>query len=240
MADSSSTRGGAIRLRAARRRRVLVAIAAALTLFLVAEDAFARRFGGFSGRSFSRSFSSSRSLGSSRSFGSSSRRSLSGSRASTATARSNTRGVSQSNYSRARQQGTTFQSRSQAESAFRQRNSSQYPSKFASQPSTRPSHIPQSTRVNGQTVNVNYNAGLGGYGYFMGGRWILYSAMADTVMLSALMSRNHYYYGARPGAYYGGYSGGFWTGLLIIGIIVAIYLFVRSAASRGSTRYYDD
>ncbi len=231
----------ASRVRAARRRRVVVAIAAALTLFLVAEDAFARRFGGFSGRSFSRSFSSSRSLGSSRSFSrSSSRRSLSGSRASTATARSNTRGVSQSNYNRARQQGTTFQSRSQAESAFRQRNASQYPSKYASQPSTRPSHIPQTTRVNGQTVNVNYNAGLGGYGYFMGGRWLLYSAMADAAMLSVLMSRNHYYYGAAPGAYVGGYSGGFWTGILLIGIIVALYLFVRSAASRGSTRYYDD
>lgn len=227
-------------VRTVRRRRVLVAIAAALTLFLVAEDAFARRFGGFSGRSFSRSFSSSRSLGSSRSFSSSSRRSLSGSRASTAAARSNTRGISQTNYNRARQQGTTFQTRSQAESAFRQRNASQYSSKYPTQQSTRPSHIPQTTRVNGQTVNVNYNAGLGGYGYFMGGQWILYSAMADAAMLSVLMSRNNYYYGAAPGAYVGGYSGGFWTGILIIGIIVAMFLFVRSAANRGSTRYYDD
>jgi hypothetical protein len=218
-------------------RRVIIAIAAALTLFLLAEDALARGFGrgGFSARSFSsRSFSSrsSRSLGGARSS-----RSLSGSRASTASARSNTSGVSQSRYNTARANGTTYQNRSQATSAFRTRNSSQYPSKFSSQPTARPSHIPQSTRVNGQNYNVSYNRGLGGYGYSVGGRWILYSAMADVAMMSVLMNNRGYYYGARPGAYVGGRSSGFWTGLMVIGIFLAIYFVVRSS---NRSRYYDN
>ena len=227
------------------RRRILAAGAIVLTLLMVADDAFARR-GGFSGgRSFSsRGFSSSRSFSSRRSvsaWGSTrqrtgtttTRQSLSGSRGSTA--RANTRGVSQANYQRARANGTTFQSRQQAEQAFVSRNASQYPSRYASQPSSRPGHIPQSTRVDGRNVNVTYNAGLGGYGYLHPtlGTWVLYSAMADAAMLSVLMSRNHYYYGPAPGAYYGGRPSGFWTGLMVIAIILAVFFVMRA----GSRRY---
>ena len=214
-------------------------MAALLSLLLVADDAFARRGGFGGGRSFSsRSFSSSRgfsSRSSARSWGStrSTRQSLSGSRG--ATARSNTRGVNTSQYQRARANGTTFQTRQQAQQAFVGRNSSQYPSRFSSQPSSRPAHIPQNTRVDGRNVNVTYNSGLGGYGYLHPtlGTWVLYSAMADAAMLGVLMSNRGYYYGPPPGAYYGGRPSGFWTGLMVIAIILAVYFVMRS----GSRRY---
>ncbi len=219
--------------------KVACAIAIASILLLVADDAFARRAGGFSG---GRSFSSS---GSSRSFSSRSTRSAFGSGSRTATtrstlsgtrgasSRSNTSGVSRSQYERSRAAGTTFQNRSQAESAFRQRNAGQFPSRYSSQPSTRPSHIPQSTRVDGRNVNVTYNAGLGGYGYLHPalGTWILYDAMTDAAMMSILMSRGGYYYGGAPGTYSGG--GGFFTGLILILLIAGVmWLLLRSAGRR--------
>ena len=165
--------------------------------------------------------------------GTTTRQSLSGTRGSTA--RTNTRGATQANYQRARANGTTFQTRQQAQQAFVGRNASQYPSRYASRPSSRPAHIPQNTRVDGRNVNVTYNAGRGGYGYLHPslGTWVLYSAMADAAMLGVLMSNNRYYYGQPPGAYYGGRSSGFWTGLMVIAIILAVYFVMRS----GSRRY---
>lgn len=222
------------------RRRLLLAAAVILSLLLVAGDAFARRGGGFGGgRAFSsRGFSSSRSVsrgsvwGSNRARTTTTRQSLSGTRG--ATARSNTRGVSNAQYQRARTNGTTFQTRQQAEQAFVSRNSSQYPSRYSTQPSSRPAHIPQSTRVDGRNVNVAYNAGLGGYGYLHPtlGTWVLYSAMADAAMLGLLMSNRGYYYGPAPGAYYGGRPSGFWTGLMVIAIILAVFFVMRAGSRR--------
>ena len=217
--------------------KVACVIVIASTLLLIADDALARRMGGFSG---GRSFSTSRSF-SSRStrsvFGSSSRTAttrsnLSGTRG--VSSRSNTGGVSRSQYQRSRAAGTTFQNRTQAESAFRQRNAGQFPSRYATQPSSRPNHIPQSTRVDGRNVNVAYNAGLGGYGYLHPtlGTWILYSAMTDAVMMSAMMNRGGYYYGAAPGTYSGG-GGGFFTGLILILLIVGVmWVLLRSSGRR--------
>ena len=143
--------------------------------------------------------------------------------------------MNSSQYQRARANGTTFQTRQQAEQAFVGRNSSQYPSRFSSRPSSRPAHIPQNTRVDGRNVNVTYNAGLGGYGYLHPtlGTWVLYSAMADAAMLGVLMSNRGYYYGPPPGAYYGGRPSGFWTGLMVIAIILAVFFVMRA----GSRRY---
>jgi hypothetical protein len=226
------------------RRRIWAVVALAAALLLVAEDALARRGGGFGGASFGRSFSSrsfstrstvgTRAWGSNRVRTNSTRSALSGSRA--GTARANTRGVSNAQYQRARANGTTYRTRQQAEQTFVSRNSSQFPSRYASQPATRPGHVPQSTRVDGRNVNVAYNAGLGGYGYLHPslGTWVLYSAMTDAAMLGLLMSRQGYYYGPAPGAYYGGRTSGFWTGLMMIGIIFAIFFVMRS-----KSRYYD-
>ena len=88
--------------------------------------------------------------------------------------------------------------------------------------------------MNGRNVNVTYNAGLGGYGYLHPtlGTWILYSAMTDAVMMSALMSRGGYYYGGAPGTYYGG-GGGFFTGLILIMLIAGVmWVLLRSAGRR--------
>ena len=150
--------------------------------------------------------------------------------------RSNTSGVSRSQYERSRAAGTTFQNRSQAESAFRQRNAGQFPSRYATQPSTRPNHIPQSTRVDGRNVNVTYNAGLGGYGYLHPtlGTWILYNAMTDAAMMSILMSRGGYYYGGAPGTYYGG-GGGFFTGLILILLIAGVHVGAAALGQSPST-----
>jgi len=76
---------------------------------------------------------------------------------------------------------------------------SKYTSKYTTKPATRPTHIPETTTVGGKTVNVTYNSAHGGYGY-MGpsGTWMMYDAMSDAVMLSALMSQNHYYYQGHP------------------------------------------
>lgn len=213
-------------------------IAIASILLLTADDALARRMGGFSG---GRSFSS---FGSSRSFSSRSTRSVFGSGSRTTTTRStlsgtrgvssraNTGGVSRAQYERSRTAGTTFRNRSQAETAFRQRNTGQFPSRYAREPAARPTHIPQTTRVDGRNVNVNYNAGLGGYGYLHPalGTWILYDAMTDAAMMSILMSRGGYYYGPAPGAYGGG---GLLTGLLVIALIAgAAWWLLRSVGRR--------
>ncbi|MDA1190643.1 MAG: hypothetical protein O3A46_03045 [Candidatus Poribacteria bacterium] len=106
-------------------------------------------------------------------------------------------------YQRASANGTAFQSRDAAVSDFRAKNASQYGSQYASQPSSRPSHIPQSTTVDGRPVTINYNTTYGGYGYMMGGQWMMYNALADAAMLSVLMNNRGYYYGAPPMAYGG-------------------------------------
>jgi len=159
------------------------------------------------------------------------RNSLSGTRG--VSSRSNTTGVSRAQYQRSRAAGTTFQNRSQAETAFRQRNAGQYPSRYRSEPSSRPSHIPQSTRVNGRNVNVSYNAGLGGYGYMHPtmGTWMMYSAMSDMAMMSMLMNRGGYYYGGAPGTYHGG-GGNFFTGMILILLIVGLMWVLLGSASR--------
>lgn len=218
--------------------KVAAVIGITSILLLVADDALARRMGGFSG---GRSFSS---FGSSRSFSSRSTRSAFGSSRATTTrsslagtrgvsSRSNTASVSRAQYQRSRAAGTTFQNRSQAESAFRQRNSGQFSSRYQTQPSTRPGHIPQSTRVDGRNVNVAYNTGLGGYGYMHPtlGTWMMYNAMTDAAMMGMLMSRGGYYYGGAPGTYRGG-GGNFFTGLILIMLIIVVMRMLLGSTSR--------
>lgn len=102
-------------------------------------------------------------------------------------------------YDKAKQSGTAFKSRNAAVSDFKTKHSSKYTSKYTSKPTTRPDHIPQTTSTGGKTYNVTYNQQYGGYGY-MGpsGAWIVYDAMADAAMVSALMGRNNYYYDTVP------------------------------------------
>jgi hypothetical protein len=99
----------------------------------------------------------------------------------------------QKSFETAKKNGTSFKTKSAASTAFKQKHYAKYPAKYASKPATRPAHVPQSTSVGGVNYNVSYNAGYGGYGYMgAGGRWMMYDAMTDVIMLNMLMSRNHY------------------------------------------------
>ena len=72
---------------------------------------------------------------------------------------------------------------------------SQYKSTYATQPKTRPGHVPQTYRgAGGNTYNISYNSGHGGYGY-MGplGTWMMYDAMSDMAMYSYMSHRNPRY-----------------------------------------------
>ena len=239
--------------RRVRKLRVIALIATSL-LVIGADDAFARRYGGFSSRGFSSGRSFSRSSGSL--WGSSSRATRStstwgrtrstGATAGTTTRRttlsgsrsgvsaSNTRSISRNDYQRAQRNGTTYRSRGDAESAFRQRYSSQYPSQFSSRPGARPSHIPGSTTLNGRAANVQWVPSLGGYGYRHPtlGTWVLYSAMADAAMMGTLMAGRGYYYGAPPGSAVGGVSRAFWNGLVILVIFMVVSSLLRRSGGR--------
>jgi len=101
-------------------------------------------------------------------------------------------------YDSARRTGTLFSTKTEAQSAFASRYSSQYGSTFQAEPASRPAWIPSSTLVDGRSVNVAYNPGLGGYGYLHPslGTWVLYNAMSDAIMMDSLMTHHNYYYGA--------------------------------------------
>lgn len=90
--------------------------------------------------------------------------------------------------------GKTFSSKAEATSQFKKDNAAKYTAKFDKEPSSRPSHIPKSTKVGNHNVNITYNSTYGGYGYMHPtlGTWMMYDAMTDAVMLSALMNQNHY------------------------------------------------
>ncbi|HET7838761.1 MAG TPA: hypothetical protein VFL04_03295 [Rectinemataceae bacterium] len=128
-------------------------------------------------------------------------------------------------YDSARSGGTLFSSKAQAAQAFRTSYGSRYGSSFATEPQTRPDYIPSRTYVGGQAVNIVYNQGLGGYGYYnpMLGSWMLYDALADAAMLDILMGRHNYYYGPAP--VYLSHGGGFLSaalGLFLAFMLVAV------------------
>jgi|GEM_PF-3162349 len=241
------------------RTRIAAAALAALLAFLPVAEASARggfRGGGFRSASSARSFGG-RSLGSPRGFGlprqeasrsggwgsatrpdlesprggaavSSRLGGISGSRSSAASQR----GL----YDSARRNGTLFSSREEAAQSFRSRYAGDYGSRFASEPSTRPSYIPNSATVGGRSVNIVYSPVLGGYGYIhpILGTWMLYDALSDAAMMNYAMSSRGYYWGAPPVyASHGPSFMDFALGVLAVMIIVAV---VAGAAGRRSRR----
>ena len=192
----------------ARTRLMAAALAAALA-FIPAADASAR--GGFRGGGF-RAASSVRSIGSSRStstWGSATRPILKPSASGAASSTPRLGGISGSRssvssqrglYDSARRSGTLFSSKAEAAQSFKSRYASDYGSKFASEPAARPSYVPSTTFIGGRSVNIMYNQGLGGYGYFHPGlgTWILYDALADAAMSDSIMYNRGYYWGGAP------------------------------------------
>jgi len=230
------------------RTRLLAAALAAALALVPAMDASARggfRGGGFRSAPSLRSFGGSRSIGASRAagWGSAFKPSLranpkpsmprasaiSGSRASA----SSQRGLFES----ARANGTLFSSKAEAAQSFRSRYAKDYGSSFASEPAVRPSYIPSSTNLGGRSVNIVYNQGLGGYGYFHPGlgTWILFDALSDAAMADGIMSSRGYYWGGAPvyATHGPGFLGlAFWV--LVIFLVAAFV--VRAAANRAARR----
>jgi hypothetical protein len=128
----------------------------------------------------------------------------------------------------------SYKTKEQAISAFKEKNASTYTSKFTTEPKTRPEYIPPSTSVGGKTVNISYNAGFGGYGYYHPtlGTWMAYDMMHDAAMMSMMMNRHGgYTYVDGPG-----YGGGvvitspgpmsYWAGVILIIFLFAFIIFM--------------
>lgn len=197
---------------------------------VIPEDAFARRGGFGGGRSFRSSRSSSwgkstkqKAWGSSKAGKMSSQRGMARNPKSRPQSRAD-----RALYEKAKTNGTVFKNRADAGKSFASKHGSQYGSKYATKPATRPDHIPETTMVKGKPTPVSYNPSYGGYGYYgPGGKWIIYSAMADMAMMSMLMNRHHYYYGAAP-MRYGGSGGSMWSGVFIVFIIIFLAIMFKN------------
>jgi hypothetical protein len=105
---------------------------------------------------------------------------------------------------KAKASGTAFKSRDEATKSFQAKYATQYTSKYASEPSTRPTHIPSTYSTGGNTYNVVYNSGYGGYGYYRGSSWYAYDTFTDAIILSSLMHHHNYYH--YPSGYYDSYG----------------------------------
>jgi hypothetical protein len=138
--------------------------------------------------------------------------------------------VERSKYEAASKSGTVFKTRESAISDFKTKKANTYTSKYTAEPTTRPSHIPQTYKSNGTSYNVTYNQSVGGYGYWNGGgpglgTFMLYDALSDAVMLNTLMDRDNYYVGNAPSVdndYDDGDGGGILFWCLVFPVIVII------------------
>lgn len=100
---------------------------------------------------------------------------------------------------KAKKNGTKYKDRKSAVAAFKKKNATKYPSKFKSRPTTRPNYIPRTTMVNGRSVDIVWNPGLGGYAYMNAlGTLVLYDVMADELARQRLMRQAGYW---APGMY---------------------------------------
>lgn len=131
------------------------------------------------------------------------------------------------------QSGTAYKSKDAAMSDFKNKYADKYPTKFSSEPGSRPDYIPNTYSSGGRNYNIVYNAGFGGYGYYNGlGAWIAYDIMSDAIMMNSLMHRHSYYYPSAPyasGATVVHTSGGigfFWGLMWFLVIIFSIFLII--------------
>lgn len=95
---------------------------------------------------------------------------------------------------KAKQSGTSYQTRGEAETQFKTQYAKQYTSTFPAEPPSRPTYIPSTTTVNNNHYTVIYDRRYGGYGYYVGSSWYAYDALTDAIVLSSLMNRHSYYY----------------------------------------------
>ncbi len=207
-------------------RLFLIAVCAGLILSMALSDAFARSkgFGGFGG---GKSFSSNRSFGKSNfNWGKSGQKTgLSSAKRRNSAGKMSS--ADRSLYNKAKASGTVFNSKSDALKSFKSKYASKYPTKFSSQPSVRPGYIPSNITVKGKQHNVLYRNG--GYGYYIGSTWLLYSVLNDDDEAEKRMAENGYYYGRRPGLSF----------MSMLGMGIALLLLMnmlKVVASKGTTR----
>ena len=178
---------------------VLIAICAGLFFTVAVGETFARSKG-FGGFSSSRSFSSNRSFSKSTfNWGKSKTRSqktgLSNTRRKSSAGRMSS--ADRALYNKAKTSNTVFNSKTDALKTFKNKHGSQYPTKFSSQPGIRPDYIPPNITLKGNRHKIFYRNG--GYGYFIGSAWFLYSPFDDDREAEKLMAEKGYYYGPKPG-----------------------------------------
>lgn len=139
---------------------------------------------------------------------------------------------------KAKASGTSYQSRGQAEDAFKKQYSSTYTTKFSSEPTARPNYVPNTYVYNNQSYNVIYDRSYGGYGYYVGSRWYYYDAFTDAVILSSLMNRHNYHYTghAPPGSTVyvsDGGSAGWVIGGILLGLLLIFVFVIAISQNRG-------
>ena len=131
-------------------------------------------------------------------------------------------------YKAATKNGTTFKTRESAIADFKAKKGSTYTSKYVTEPTTRPRHIPQQYQEGGQSYNITYNSGYGGYGYMNTlGTFMLYDIMTDNANLNRTMTRDNYYVGLAPRSPWTTFWFSLLTIALIGGIIAAIFFGYR-------------
>lgn len=138
--------------------------------------------------------------------------------------------VDASVYQAAVKSGTVYKSKDDAIAAFKQKNAATYTNKFDTEPTSRPSYIPSSTRVGGNTYNVSYNSQYHGYGYYgPSGVWTAYDTFRDTMMLAALMDRDNYVV-TSPNPVVVQHSSGMGFFKWILGIVVIGFILIVAIA----------
>lgn len=95
---------------------------------------------------------------------------------------------------KAKQSGTSYSTRGDAEKAFREKYASQYTTSYAAEPTARPTYVPTTTVYGGNTYNIIYDRNHRGYGYYRGTDWVMYDALMDAAILNNLMNSHSYYY----------------------------------------------
>jgi hypothetical protein len=195
----------------------LKVLAFALVCFGSHAEAKSSGFSSSSRSSSSSSSSSSRSSGSS--WGSSSKSTATAPKATaapssnsyskpgTSAAQTSTRPTSKADvarYQASAKSGKTFATRESAVADFKAKNADKMTSKYTSEPSQRPSHIPTTyADSSGTRRDIVYNQAGGGYGYYSGGgpglgTFMMYDALSDAAMMNTMMSRQNYYVGPPP------------------------------------------
>lgn len=121
---------------------------------------------------------------------------------------------------------SSYKTKESAIDAFKKENAGKFTSKYEKEPSTRPTHIPQSTTVDGRSVTVNYNSNYGGYGYMhpVLGTWIMYDMMSDAAMVNSMA--HHHGYGYAASGY--NYSFGWFNSVIFTVVFICVLLIILS------------